>query len=242
LDPRSNATGGLSVAIQPDVEGGSLLLDGATMAGATSALGQQARFNFSIASASQAVGLGMSNLVQAPLAPAGSAGLIVRRLDGTQVGGCSPSETGAGCALRLTNLVAGNYTIVVQPKNSTTNSSFELTLSSDATGALALDTPYALTVSRRGQGARLSFSANAGENRRLTATGVSTSPPVGANTVAVGWSLLRSTGAPVSTGSFLPGNPAPANIANLPATDTYTLVFTQNVGLEFAATLRLTQY
>jgi YD repeat-containing protein len=240
VNPNIASTGTMSVTLSTDIIG-TIAVDGASQSVALTVPGQAARYSFTVATAGQNRGIGISNVA---VAPGGTtpATISLLRSNNTAVTSVLPNLMFSGTAYMLNgiNLPADTYTLLVEPSTNATSWSLNLTVSTDVVGALVLNTAYPLSVARRGQDARLTFSGTAGQNRRLTVTGLTTGPtPTNAN---VNVTVLHPNGTTQSYSSWVNPSSGILNFANLPATGTYTVWFDQLNGLTFNLTATLTQY
>ena len=216
---------------------GTLPIDGASQSVTLNTLGQYASYDFTVSTAGQNLGLGLSSMSLTP-AP-GSAMLQVVLVGGSGTyADCSFGPPANGCALNLTNMAVGSYRILVKPPAATTSGSFDLTLSTDVTAPkLTLGTPYTLTVGRRGQDARLTFDGVTGQNRRVTVSAIATTPTA----QSVRALVLRPDGYAYTSTSFSTSGQS-FDLPNQPQTGVYTLWFDQDKGLTYNLTVNVTQY
>jgi hypothetical protein len=219
LDPGKAGTGSLTLWLSEDVMN-PLVLDGSSSAASTAMLGQTARFTFN-ATAGQNVNIGMTGLSLTPSASGTSMRLY--RPDGTQVSsvGCSTSNPGGGCGLDSTNLpMSGEYHVVVTLPTATTSSSMTLWLSSEVAGTLSIGTPYAVTLARPSQNARLSFSGTAGQQLGLGLSGISVTPAASNNVARI----YKPDGVALDTSTFGSSGSVAIDVPVLPVTGTYQLL------------------
>ncbi|MET3653895.1 IPT/TIG domain-containing protein [Dyella japonica] len=134
---------------------------------------------------------------------------------------CYASNPGGACRFTLWNLIAGSYKVVASPSwGGTIN--FNAQIMPDIVGpALAANTltPVSLPL---GGVERLTFTANAGDNISLALSGASTTPagqPVSVNVYRPDTGFFGTPYATTSTTSA-----SAINLANLPASGTYTVV------------------
>ncbi len=212
---------------------GTLPINGASQSVTLNTLGQYANYDFTVSTAGQNLGLGLSNLSLTP--PSGSATL---QLEGGTSTDCALGLPANGCALNLTNMAVGSYRVLVKPPAAATGASFDLTLSPDVTAPkLTLGTPYNLTVGRRGQDARLTFDGVTGQNRRITVSAITTAPT--AQSVRV--SILRPDNYEYTSTLFSTAGQT-FDLPNQTQTGVYTLWFDQDKGLTYNLTVTVTQY
>ncbi|HUA80251.1 MAG TPA: hypothetical protein VL997_07765 [Dyella sp.] len=135
---------------------------------------------------------------------------------------CYASNPGASCRYALWNLLAGTYSVTVVPTWGGTPS-FTAALNPDIAGPALSTTPTAVSLAQ-GQAERLTFNANLGSSVNLNLSGASTTPagqPVYVNV------YRPDTGAITASGYYTTSNTTGAtsiNLANLPASGTYTVV------------------
>jgi YD repeat-containing protein len=158
VTPNSNGTGSLSMQLWADINAGSIAV-GETKTISVVNPAQQSRFNFTVATGDQ-MGFALSDVTM-------TSGGSLSFLNASGSGVFSQVFTTAGLpATRLPSLAAGTYTVVVTP-NSNGTGSFSFTLWKDATGTLALATPFSLAIAFPAQQARLTFAGTIGQNLAL---------------------------------------------------------------------------
>ncbi|UNP28424.1 pre-peptidase C-terminal domain-containing protein [Lysobacter gummosus] len=141
---------------------------------ATQTAGQNVYFSF-VAQQGANLGLGISELKT--LGSTGAVYLYVYRPDGSQLSYEYCYAQYDGCDLNLSNLPAGTYTATVVPTSDGARTlSFKTTLSPDMVVPLTVDVSAPLALERRGQNARLTFSAEAGQTRAFNVSAQSTLP------------------------------------------------------------------
>lgn len=205
---------------------GTLTTTGTPANFATTASRQAVQLKFT-ASAGQNLALGLSDVVST-----GTVYAYVYRPDGTQHS-YAYCWTGYGCDLDLPNLPAGTYRVEVAPTEGVM--SFTATLSSDVVGTLAMDTPYALSLSRNGQNARLTFNGNAGQALALgVADQVFT--PAG---YPIYYHVYKPDGSLLQTASTYDSRMT-VNLVSLPVSGTYTVVIDTHNAATVSAQLKLT--
>jgi hypothetical protein len=207
--PNSNGTGSVSMQMWADVNAGSVA-PGETKTVSIVNGAQQARITFSSASGDQ-LGFALSDVTLAAVG-------VLRYALPSVINILNQAFAASGIqGSRLPQLPPGSYTVVVVPNSSGTGS-FQFTLWKDATGTLALGTPFDLALPFPTQQARLSFAGTVAQNLAL----VIASPtfPKG-GTVQV----LNPSGAPITTASFGAGG-STVNIPPLGADGTYSVVVT----------------
>jgi trimeric autotransporter adhesin len=194
-------------------------------------------------SAVQTVTLNFDSVTTSPANQ--SISVTVYNSSGSSVGGMSGA---IGGTLTLTNLAAGNYTIVVLPANAATANlqlylGSSTTLTTSGTGSSA-----SASTSTPGESVTYTFSATAGQNLGLAITGL-TLTPSSAGTTA--WPYVYApNGAIVVDPVCYVGTSCSMPLRNLTQTGTYTLVMSAastdqqtmnfNVQLSQAATATLT--
>ncbi|CAJ4445667.1 IPT/TIG domain protein [Burkholderia pseudomallei] len=144
--------------------------------------------------------------------------------NGTNVLSATDCQNGWDCRYSLWNLVSGTYTIVVAPSNSASSVSFGAMLAPDIVGpALSLSSPTTVSLNT-GQGERLTFNANAGDNLALSVTNV--------NAIWIGVYVYRPDASSIAIGNAytsLTGHSAGIiRLPNLPVSGTYTVVVVTN--------------
>ncbi|MFA0925191.1 glutamate synthase, partial [Xanthomonas fragariae] len=159
VDPYYGETLSAQLLLSTGVTGGQVT-NGASGSFATTVPGQNVYLTFT-ATAGQNLGLGLSDLVT-PNATS-YAYLTVYKPDGSTVAGRVCYAADNGCQTNLINLEAGTYSVVMTPPSDGDRTMrFRSTLSTDVTGVLAADKVQTLTLGRRGQNGRLSFTGTAG--------------------------------------------------------------------------------
>lgn len=210
IDPTGTYTGSMTLTLSEEVTG-TIVIGGAALPVSLARVGQRARISFS-GTAGQRLGLGMTGntIFQSDAS--------VLNPDGTTL--VAPSFVfGSANALHLPALPAtGSYAILVDPRVGYTGS-MTLTLSAEVTGTIAIDgaaVPVSLT--RAGQGGRVSFSGTAGQRLSLGLTGVT----IGQSDV----SITRPDGTTLAGPVFVTTSGGVLHTPVLPTTGTYTAVVT----------------
>ncbi|WP_196297752.1 IPT/TIG domain-containing protein [Xanthomonas albilineans] len=209
-------------------------IDGASGSYATSVPGQNVYLNFT-AMAGQSLGLGLSSIVT----PNTTSNMSMQVFD--SVGNAVSRNQycyaqNDGCQVNLPNLVGGTYTVVVvPPSDGDQTMRFTSTLSTDLNGTLTQGTAKAVSLTRRGQNARLSFKGTAGQALTLSASGQSTVPANG----VVGYTVYAPDGSQLY-GTWVSADTA-LNLPNLPADGTYTVFVDPSFGETINATVLLSQ-
>lgn len=142
----------------------------ASVSVSTSALGQKKRLIFS-AAVEQRFGIGYENVVTSD--GNGFSSYVMQRDVSVTSNYCYPSYVGCGMNVRATQ--AGTHAIVLSPTSNQTIQA-KVTLSEDLRHALQREVPLDLVVPRRGQNARLYFTAQAGESLALQVMGQASQP------------------------------------------------------------------
>lgn len=173
VDPNDAATMAAQLTLKSG-QAATLVADGEQVSLATEFPGQYAYLSFSAAQGDN-FGLGFIDAI----APGANQefGVMVTDPTGRQhyVGCSRPWPNAVGCSVNLENLVAGNYVLEVQTPSGVTMS-FQALLSRDVAGALPLDTTTNLSLNRRGQNGRLTFTGQAGQTLALKVTQQTTVP------------------------------------------------------------------
>lgn len=206
-----------------------VVLNGDQLAVATTTAGQGKRLTFT-ATAGQSLGLGISDL----LTPGSTSLMNVQwyKPGGAYGGYAHCYASNNGCQLNLSNLVAGTYSVVIEPpSNGDRTMSFQSTLSTDKTATLTRNTAYALSLARRGQNGRLTFAGTAGETVALQVAGQTTVP---ANR-RVYYTVLKPDGTTLTSTSTTLATTL--NLPNLPATGNYVVFVDPGYGETLAAQL-----
>lgn len=217
------------ITVEPGV---SIAIDGAAASAAFATTGETARFVFTI-TAGQNLGLGFTSLTLAP--PASTyANVNVYKPDGSLLttGYCYPN--GNYCAVNLSNVVAGQHSIVLQPISGGTGS-VQAWLSTDTTGTLTIGTPVTISTTRAGQNARRTFAGTAGQLLRLSVSALSTSPA----SQTVVFAVLKPDGTQLTSGGAYAA-PYSLDLPALPSAGTYTLFVDPAYFAKGAATLSAT--
>jgi hypothetical protein len=218
LEPFYGATWQAQVALDPGV---GLDVNGAMATLGAAVAGEPLRYRFS-GTAGQRLHVGLAGL--AYTAPSTSATtLSILRPDGVSLGSVSCYTSGSGaCEWSSTGLPAsGTYSLTVTPPGTSILAGGTLALSTPLAGTLVIGDPaQAVEIARPGQTARYTFAGTAAQLLRLNWTGTAVS---GGATVAV--SVLKPDGSTLGSGSFGNGATGGLDIASLPSTGTYTIVF-----------------
>lgn len=138
---------------------------------ATAIPGQKRRLVFS-AAVDQRLGLGIDGLTASNTS--GISVNVLNRESSVTSSGCYTSYE--GCHLNIRSPQTAVYAVVLSPGTATQTFQAKVTLSADIQGVLQRELPLDLVVPRRGQNARLSFNAQAGESLALQVTTQVTQP------------------------------------------------------------------
>jgi len=236
VDPQEGRSGTLRVRLWKSLAG-TLVLGDAPLS-ASLIEGQTARFAFTLGAA-QFVGVGVWNLASGP--SGSNVTFDVLRPDDTSPNlnqwsrGCNTGSVGSGCDLPESPnvLSAGSYVLRVTPAIDRTSANATVIVSSDATGSLMpAGTPVPVTVARRGQKARLSFTASAGQTRQVDVSGWQTQPATGNGTRVF---VRKPSGTVQEISSYWgPTFTIPLSSSTLNETGTYELIMDQFDGLTFS--------
>ena len=200
-------------------------IDGATQPLATAVAGETIRLAFPGTSGTR-LEIGLDGLAYGSPSSAATS-LSVYRPDGAYVAGasCYTATAGGGCKVNMPATLpsTGTYSITVAPPAGNLIAGATLALSTPASGTLVVGDPsLAVSIARPGQSARYTFNGGAGQLLRLNWTGATVSIP-GTSVVAI--SILKPDGGTLTTSYFGNGATGGVDIPSLPATGTYTVVF-----------------
>jgi len=212
LDPNGSATGSATVQIYdvPPDAGGPITPSGAPATVNTTVPGQNARLTFA-ATAGQRVSLRISNVSYT------SATAQLLDPNGNPVGGSVLFGTGGGFVDTRTLPSTGNYSIAIDPPNSTTGSAtFALfNVPPDITGTVTTGSSFVASISSPGQNAAYTFSGTAGQRISLK---------VGPSTMSMGYvSITGPNGISVVSNTLFSSFETFVDARALPATGTYTI-------------------
>lgn len=215
--------------------GAALPIDGAVAGPVSGAIGEPLRFWFS-GSASQRADLGLTGYSLSP--PNGNySSLVVYKPDGNYIAWiyCYTSGTGS-CDASYVNLpVAGTYAVVLVPPATSAITGGSIAISTPLAGSFVIGDPaQTVAISRPGQTARYTFAGAAAQLLRLNWTGTTVS---GGASVAV--TVLKPDGTTLSSGSFVNAATGGLDIAALPTTGTYTVVFDSAAAASMSAPISL---
>jgi len=204
IQPNNGATGSAIATLDAGVP---LPVNGPASAITTTAIGQSARFNFSIATSGQNVTLALTGLTMGPVVPNtdGTVSVALFNADGTRNGEIDNCYVLLGastnCAWNFTNLAAGTYSLIVIPGAcaavpSVTDGltmSTAVSVSTEVAATLTAGTPVSINLAGPGQSARLSFTGTAGMPIAVEVAGVTPTPA----SEVLSASLLGPTGSRV---------------------------------------------
>ncbi len=230
VDPYYGETASATVLLSSPITG-IAPVDGTPGSYATTVPGQNVYLSFT-ATAGQNLGFALSDIVT----PNSTSYLYlqVRDPSGNIVSSqCYASHN--GCQVNLSNLADGTYTVAVSPPSDGDQTmQFTATLSADMTDSLQLNKAKAMSLTRRGQNARLSFNGTAGQQGLvLQVSGESTLPITG----IVGYTVYAPDGSQVNSTSFYEGGRL--KLSKLPTTGTYTVFVDPYYGETANATVQL---
>ena len=225
IDPSNGATLNSNIAFSTSTP----LTIGGVAVPFLGSVGASAYYSFT-ATAGQNLGIGISNLTTPGSTAAAT--VSVKRSDGTTLATQNCLASNNGCDLDLANMTAGTYSIVVSPPSGA-SMGFDILISADATSTLALDVPSTVSVSRRGQNARATFSGTSGTTRTVR---VATQTTVPAGQV-VNYTVYRPNGTVHVTGTAT--SATTLSLGSLPTTGTYTVWMDPQNGETFSAQVTL---
>ena len=180
--------------------------------------GEGGRINFA-GTAGENLGLGINGVVLSPTSAA-NVSFSVYKPDATLLTAGRCFTDGTECAANLAKLpVTGNYSVIVQPANGATGT-MRMWLSHDVTGTLASGTPYALSLARPGQNARLTFSGAASASIAVQIRGIATTPVAGQGILAV----VNKPDGSLLAYSHVTGSAGTLVLPPLPVAGTYTVL------------------
>ncbi|WP_230598964.1 IPT/TIG domain-containing protein, partial [Xanthomonas albilineans] len=233
VDPSYGETANATVLLSAPITG-TTPVDGSPGSYATTEPGQNVYLSFT-ATAGQNLGLALSDIVT-PNATS-SLYLQVRDSSGTAVDSQYCYASTNGCQVNLPNLAGGTYTVVVSPPSDGDQTmQFTTTLSADLADSLPLNTAKAMSLTRRGQNADLSFSGTAGQQGLvLQVSGQSTTP---AN-ATVYYTVYAPDGSQLNSMVLTGSGSGTLNLSKLPVDGTYTVFVDPYYGETASATLLL---
>lgn len=227
VDPYAGAATAFDLTLSTGTTTGTVL-DGETGSLETTA-GQSAFFTFS-ATAGMNAGVGISDIV---VNASTYIKVQIKYPNGTQHSLTNCYVADQGCGINLSNMTAGTWSVTVLPFNASQTMKFRATLSTDLGGTLPRNATWPLSLTRRGQNARLSFAGTVGESMSLQ-TGPATTVPGGRS---VYYGIYRPNG--TLWKSFTTAAPAILHLGNLPETGTYRLLVDPSLGSLASMTLAL---
>ncbi|MBT2745866.1 IPT/TIG domain-containing protein [Lysobacter sp. ISL-50] len=211
--------------------GDGLAVDGAPADYASAAAWERGYFTFTAAQGAN-LGLALADLVTP--GTTNSVTMYVYRPNGTQLTYENCYAQYGGCDLDLPNLPAGTYSVImVPPSGGSGTMNFKTVLTPDATVTLSPNTPMNLTLSRRGQNGRLSFTATAGQTLAVNASNIVVSPTVR----NVYYTVYKPDGSNLVSSYSTTG--LSLNLANLPVSGQYTLFVDADYGMTSTSRLEL---
>ncbi len=200
--------------------GAAVPVDGTPSTVATDYGGQAVRNTFQV-TAGQQVGIGLYDLA---VSSGSYVSVSLYRPDGTSSTSTTCYTSYQGCKLTLAAAQTGVYSLVVTPQSATQTFTYKVAVSHDVTGAMTLDEPLDVVLSRRGQNARFTFNGSTGQRLSLQIAGQATVPAARTIYYRVyrpDGTQLTSTGTSTYTGLRLPA---------LPVDGTYTVLVDSNYG------------
>lgn len=210
-------------------QGGGITVDGEPGALGTGQGGQAAHATFQ-ASAGQSLSLGIHAL---SVSSGSYVSVAVYRPDGAHQTSTTCYEYYGGCKLSVQASLAGTYALVVTPQSADQTFAHSVSVSTDVVGVLQPDQPLALSVSRPGQSARLTFEGDAGQWLSVQLSGLVMEP----TQRTVYYQVYRPDG------SYITGSSATTHGAlrmnALPVSGTYTVVVESSYGETFQGRLSL---
>lgn len=217
VDPAHGITFNGSLVLDPGI---STPIDGATATVTTSIPGEPLRYYFT-GTAGQRIDVGISGVTFAATETS-TLQLTLRRTDGNDVSSvaCGQSD-GHACDMSVASLPStGTYAVILKPPvNNITAGTFAV--STPLTGTFVMGDPaQTVAITRPGQTARYTFSGTAAQLLRLN-----WSSAIVQGTATVYATVLKPDGSTLSSGSFVNGATGGMDIAALPSTGAYTVVF-----------------
>ena len=198
---------------------------------ATQTSAQNVYFNFNAGQGAN-LGLGISDLVTP--GTGGAVGVYVYRPDGSQLTYKYCYANQGGCDVNLAGLPAGNYAVMVTPPSDGARTlAFKATLSADEVLPLTVDVASSVSLPRRGQNARLTFTAQAGQTYAFNVAGQSTQPA----DRDVYYTVYKPDGSVLQQGNTVTG--LTLNLANLPSTGSYLIFMDPGRGETVSAQIKL---
>ncbi|WP_045764115.1 pre-peptidase C-terminal domain-containing protein [Xanthomonas albilineans] len=221
VDPHYGETASASVLLASAVTG-TMTVNGTPGSSATTVPGQKVYLSFT-ATAGQNLGFALSDIVTSNTTSTMS--LQIADPTGNAVGSQTCAAANNGCQVNLSNLKAGTYSVVLSPPpDGDQTMKFTSTLSTDLTDRLVLGTAKAVSLTRRGQNSRLSFSGTAGQGLVLRVSAQTTVPA----SRAVDYTVYAPDGTLLNTVSVSASGSL--NLSKLPTTGTYTVFVDPHYG------------
>lgn len=174
------------------------------------------------AAANQHLGLGIGALTLSPTSTQGTV-FTAYKPDGTAIlnpiATCLIANPGGQCDGELDTVAAGVYAIIVQPPLATT-ASFTAQTTIAATGTLTPDSGQAVSLTRLGQDAWLSFTASSGDSVGVALSAPSPTPSSQSFTFRV----LKPDGTTLGSGNMAPPAGGYIELGTLAAAGSYSVV------------------
>jgi len=227
LDPALGASGTFKITAK---QGTVLQTTNAFTSFTTTGASEAARFRFT-APGGQDLTVGMTGLTYST----GSGITSMTLYDSTASSIASVNcFVGSNCRAVLTAPAAGSYSVVLRPPPGAIVSAGSIGISAPLTGTLVIGDPaQTISITRPGQSARYAFSGTLAQTLRLNWSSVT----VGGGSISV--SVLKPDGSTLSTGSYSNGASGGMDIAALPMTGTYTVVFDSSSAQTMSASVAL---
>ena len=237
VTPNSGAVGTFTTTLSSEAMGTVSI--GSTHSLSIPRLGQNARLSIN-GTAGQQLGLAMANASLSPTA-AGPLYYYIYKPDNTLLVNYLVSHNDT-TVLDIPALpTTGTYTLYVEPATAAISTA-NVVLSQDVAGTLTVNgTPTNSTIALKGQTARLTFSATAGERLGFGLNNFSLSPggSLTANIYKPDGGLVTSCSGPVNCSINLGPTTSGPTFINLPTTGTYSAVIVPSINTtgSFTATL-----
>lgn len=215
LDPANTSTGSLTITLSEDVAGGAVAIGGASQSVSVPRIGQNGRVTFA-GLVGQRLGIGVSGV-----SVSGCCSLTVRVLkpDGSQLSETLVGSNGEGVDVPVLP-ASGTYTIFLDPDSPHAGSA-TLTVSEDLTGSITTGAgPASVAITRLGQNGRLTFEGAAGQQLRLTFSGVT----IGSSSCCGLDVWVRNPTGGLVTQLLVGTNGGSWNVSDLPVDGVYTIV------------------
>ena len=201
--------------------GTAITVDGATATLATTYAGQPLRYRFS-GTAAQALDFGVYGLGYA-VSSSNTTAFTIYKPDGSTLasGSCTPSSSGS-CDYSTVNLPStGTYVVMLAPPFASIVNAGTIAVSTPVAGTFVVgNAAQTVSISRAGQTARYTFSGTSGQTLKVTYSSVSI-----AGGASLPVTVLNPSGGTLTTASVANGGNSSFNLATLPTTGTYTVVF-----------------